>query len=80
MLLFLIKMEEIGKSNQINLCLYFSLFTKHFRYGTLKEENVPELIEEHLIKDKILWNHWRGKTGLSKEDAEALHAKHTIVS
>jgi hypothetical protein len=32
-------------------------------------------VHEHLLRNKIIWNLWRGKMGLTKEEAEKEYDK-----
>lgn len=41
-------------------------------YGYVTPESVPQLVETHLLRKEIVWEHWRGRNGLTPEQQLAL--------
>lgn len=37
----------------------------------MKVPDAKEIMQEHILKNNIVWKLWRGKMGLTKEEMEA---------
>ena len=44
-------------------------------YGYVTPADVPRIVDQHIINDKIVWDLWRGRMGLSPD--EQVHVKGT---